>query len=51
MKCGCALAGSAGVILNWSGWNRGNEKDRLPLNWFDWTDERRLVGLIGLLYC
>ena len=26
------LAGSAGLILNWSGWNRGNGQARLPLN-------------------
>ena len=45
------LAGAAGLIWNWSGWNRGNGQERSPVNWFDWTDERRLAGLIGLPYC
>ena len=47
--CG-SLTGSAGLILNWSGWNIGNEKDWWALSRFELTDVWRLAGVIGLLY-
>ena len=47
--CG-SLAGSVGLILNWSGWNMGNEKDWWALSWCELTDVWWLAGVIGLLY-
>ena len=35
-----SLAGSAGLLLNWSGWNIGTENDEGLLNWFNLTGEQ-----------
>ena len=42
-----SLAGSVGLLLNWSGWNMGTSDDERALNWFDVNDDRRLSAVIG----
>ncbi len=34
-----SLAGSACLLLNWSGWNMGTSNDERLLNWLDLNDE------------